>query len=300
MKNKNTTIKDVAHFLRWIKSTKNVETEVNEVNGAKKSLTFECHRRYFRGQACRCWTLKPGIFREKNGINKEHDLLCKSSLRLAKDISKLNSYLEKMVFFQHYGLKTRLLDVTFNPLIALYMACSEDCKPSCKKYNKPTSDITSCDGIVYVGTNTEAYNPKIAELTAKYIFEYEYQVMDVNFHRFAKENKVKEESFKTALFIEPPINNARLEAQDGAFIMAPLINKIQEKEHVIINKSEINENLFFENRRAVIKADNKEKILRELDMCGINSGTIYRDIQEKLKAINKEVQWETDFFKLDT
>lgn len=298
MKNKNTIIKNVSQFLKWIEKTKNAETEANEGEKANEP-TFKCNRQYFRGQACKCWYLRPGILREKNDICYEHALLRKASLRLAKDISQLNSYLERMVFFQHYGLKTRLLDVTFNPLMALYMACCEKCKTPCKKCEKQSSGISLCDGIVYVGSNTEASYPKVAELTAKYVFEHDYQAMDVNFHKFAKENNINEECFLNGVFIEPSINNARLEAQDGAFIMAPLISKIQDKKSVIMNRTEINENLFFESHHAIIKAYDKDKILRELAMCGIDAGSIYRDPQEKLKAVNQEVYWDTGITKLD-
>ena len=90
----------------------------------------------------------------------EYFLLTLSEFRL-RHISVMVSD----IFFQHYGLSTRLLDVTFNPLVALYMACCEE-------------DKQSCDGVVYCGHDTERQNTKIAELTAKYVFENELQRME--------------------------------------------------------------------------------------------------------------------------
>ena len=98
--------------------------------------------------------------------------------------------------------------------------------------------------------------------------------------------------FDHALFIEPPISNDRLESQNGAFIMASLIDRTDGKT-VIMNNRNMDEEKFFDKRRAIILDYNKEKILQELSTLGIDNGAIYRDPQEKLKAINKEMQWET-------
>lgn len=40
-----------------------------------------------------------------------------------ESFEKCKSHLEKLVEMQHYGLPTRLLDMTRNPLVALYFAC---------------------------------------------------------------------------------------------------------------------------------------------------------------------------------
>ena len=53
-----------------------------------------------------------------------------------QSFSECRSALDHLVQMQHYGHPTRLLDVTMNPLVALYFACEET-----------TPDLV--DGLVY-------------------------------------------------------------------------------------------------------------------------------------------------------
>lgn len=118
----------------------------------------------FRGQADKDWPLKPAYFRliddqkleysarsENEYFNNFIDAcdlanvqLPSDSLTLRKQLKELyeaknplvkNSwitpeYYELFAFAQHYGLKTRLLDWSHNPLVALYFACSGALKSS--------------------------------------------------------------------------------------------------------------------------------------------------------------------------
>ena len=186
MEYKDTKIKSVLDYLSWINETNYVEVPVE----GGDSIPFHDDQKYYRGQSCICWDLKPSVLRGDTYLD-ENALLNKASLRLWNEISSL-----------HYGLSTRLLDVTFNPLVALYMACCDE-----SKY--------TCNGVVYFGNNNESQNTRIAELTAKYVFEHMSQPYDPYFHLFANEEKVKVEYFTNPIFILPPINNPRIEAQDG-------------------------------------------------------------------------------------
>ena len=78
---------------------------------------------FYRGHADENWELKPSIFRKPNGVEIEHQLFRDMVAHTPQSFSGCKSALDYLVQMQHYELPTRLLDVTMNPLIALYFAC---------------------------------------------------------------------------------------------------------------------------------------------------------------------------------
>ena len=78
---------------------------------------------FYRGHANREWKLLPSLLRTSNGADKEHLIFRDMVSHEPQSFSECRSTLDHLVHMQHYGLPTRLLDVTMNPLIALYFAC---------------------------------------------------------------------------------------------------------------------------------------------------------------------------------
>ena len=84
---------------------------------------------YFRGESESrdTWTLTPSVMRQTEDAgfslrNAEGEMLVDLLSRRADDFVEANSALEQMVMAQHHGLPTRLLDITRNPLVALFHA----------------------------------------------------------------------------------------------------------------------------------------------------------------------------------
>jgi hypothetical protein len=76
---------------------------------------------FYRGESKEHDTTTPGIFRD-NYLENEHKIFRELELRYPNIFDNAKTTIDKLAIMQHYGLPTRLLDFTTNPLIALYMA----------------------------------------------------------------------------------------------------------------------------------------------------------------------------------
>ena len=164
-------VNNIRDYLDWILQSRN--TDFMDNNG--QTVSFEHSHLYYRGQSSKKWRVTAGVFREPfGGVITEYEVLKMSALRLWKELSQYSSYLDKLVFLQHYGMKTRLIDVTYNPLVALFFACYH------------SSADNECDGIVYCGYMNSKNNEKIAELSAEYIFTHSLYNINENIKEFSK------------------------------------------------------------------------------------------------------------------
>ena len=136
--------------------TKPPQTLTDFIEEFAQYLSGSKYLKCFRGQRDASWPIVAGIFRrEFKGLLKNEkwavrDLISVHPSEFATD----ETMFDKLVRMQHFGLSTRLLDVSRNALVALYVATDPGPKPSngkviifsipreCEKYFD--SDSVSC------------------------------------------------------------------------------------------------------------------------------------------------------------
>lgn len=285
---------------RFLSETKrNAKKELMEVKeGCSLSHSF-----YYRGQYNEKWNILPSVFRPEY-INKESYLYHEIMVRCPDEFNAA-SHLDILVKMQHYDCPTRLLDVTSNPLVALYFACKNY---GCEKCEKEKRGIVylmrvSNECIAYSDSDrvlmlsclakfdTEAKRELIKQvnesLSEKKFTQkkggssYQESIVEQLFHEISREvPSFKREMVPMDLLkpivVKPKRMNERILKQDGAFIINGLCDVSEEITFRL--KTMVDE---------VLTIENKEQILNELDSIGINEASLFPEV-DKVAGYLKE------------
>lgn len=168
----NTKIKNIPEFL----------IKLNNLNKVK-------HYKFFRGHSDVHYDIVPKLFRKsyKVYLNEEHELLANAEINYPEELSTHNSSFEKIAIMQHYGIATRLLDLTENALVALYFACNE--KQGVKgqdgavilfKINADIIKYYNSDSVSILCAISKIDNKKIKNIAEEFKNELEKELNNIN------------------------------------------------------------------------------------------------------------------------
>lgn len=242
---------------------------------------------FFRGHEIFNLNIKPSLSRIKYDLIQYERRLFDEFFRIRPDefMNNLDSF-SKLARMQHYGLKTRLLDVSENPAIALFFACN----------NHPEED-----GEIFIVKVDNEYvlKPDVARyLTDFYLFKNS-NLEKLYEDPFLKdiENKCTKEKINNIISNEnvivvakPNLISERIQRQNGAFIISK--NKLESNEPQIIDITQTIIDSQPNGLRYKIPKEYKTKIIDELDMLGINESFIYPGLEYDGRTVTQRIERE--------
>lgn len=254
----------------------------------------------FRGHASEAYQLSPSIFRKPVTRESEHLLLRELVAAHPEDFTTDASALEMLVRMQHYSLPTRLLDVSMNPLVALYFAC-ESVKKRVPATKGPyrTASIEADGQVVvltvdrtrvrYFDSDTVScianlarlrYDRKQAIDTALPQNAFNESLPIKRLLHFVRQEKSGFESeivpsdLDDIVLVKPKQSNKRILAQAGAFFAFGLTEALVDGNGAGVAIE-----------RIIIAGEKKTAILNDLDKLGVNEKTLFPEIERAARYL---------------
>ncbi len=280
------------------RAEKPIGSVANLIDECRK-LKEGCPRRvlYFRGESRNTWKLEPYLMRNAKWRVKEGDMLLDLLTRRPGEFETARSALSQWMLAQHHGLPTRLLDVTRNPLVALFNACKNDQdepgrvhvfsvpKPLIKTFNSDVIRvIANLAKLPLVQQNEILGKLEPFDGIDEGCLRPHSRIMQQLYHsirleRPAFEKKIDPRDFFRVFVVEPQQLFARIRAQSGAFLVSAFHERF-EREEILKENSGIP--IYDHNRFTVAE---KDRINEDLRLLNVTEETLFPDLDRAAQAV---------------